>query len=236
MIDIDFKEIIKFQKRYDASLNMPLCDIEKICLEISEDAQNYCDNNINHYQVLEDVLEFYKNYNFDWYQIIISELEKENIRINKLFFENSGWFHLDKYRIEIVKKNKLADILVYAHEFAHAIDYILNDKNINEYEREILPLKMEEEITKYYEQKYLALRDIFNLRINEINSIYVDNVLCEIDLYKKFDSGHLLINKIDQFNYENIKILNELELMIVYTKYIYASYKLQVAKPKTKKK
>lgn len=122
------------------------------------------------------------------------------------------------------------------HEFAHVVEYILNMKTTNIYDSEIFPLKMEEEITKYYEQKYPVLRDIFNLRINEIKSIYVDNVLCEIDLYKKFDSGHLSANQIDEIDYENIKILNGLEFLNVYIKYIYVVYKLEVDKSKTTKK
>lgn len=236
MTSIDFEEIIKFEKRYDRAVSIPLLDLEEICLNLKVSNISSRSINIGHSQVLEDVLQFYEEYNPYWYKIIVREIDNRNIVINELFLENSGWFCDIGYRVEIAKRDELSDILVYAHEFAHALEYILNMKFISKYDNEIFPLKMEEEITKYYKQKYPKLRDIFNLRINEIKSIYVDNVLCEIDLYKKFDSGYLSVNQIDQIDYENIKILNGLELLEVYIKYIYAVYKLEVDKVKIKKK
>ena len=202
-----FIEIIKKEATYSKGVkNYILVQIIDM-FDIKCEKQSY-PKSINN--PLEVALNFYKNFNNNYYKLIIEGLKNKKIIINSEIEKS----YVDTYNnIAYIKfENNDGDLITIVHELAHFIDRKLNLIS-NEYNIlcEVFSFYMERQLEKYLiDEKY---KNIFLIREN--NRLYFESKLIKkIKLQLYYEKLYLRKSQLteEDINVEDIKkILNGYE-------------------------
>lgn len=166
--------------------------------DISIDKLNYPDNNL---ASLELSLNFYKNFNLNYYNIIIDGINNKEVIVSDEF---NSHVNTKNSRAYIKLMGNDGDVITIVHELAHYIDRKLNivpDKYW--FLGETFAFYIERELEKFLDQKYEYL---FDIRKN--NRLYMEkNMLQLIKLALHYENEYLKNGKLEltQQDSKNIK-------------------------------
>lgn len=151
---------------------------------------NYPNNNLDNLSIS---LNFYKNFNLEYYNIINQGLNSQDIIISDEFnsFVNTN---NDKAYIKLTGNDE--DVIILVHEFAHYIDRVLNPHIVPDkywFLGETFAFYIERELEKKLGQKYEYL---FEIRKN--NRLYTEkNLLQIIKLALYYENEYLKTGKLE---------------------------------------
>lgn len=187
-------------------ININICLKKNFVLELIDEFDvpikklNYPDNNLDNLSIS---LNFYKNFNLDYYNIINQGIKSGDIIISNEF--NS---HVDtknsKAYIKLMGND--GDVITIVHELAHYVDRTLNPHIVPDkywFLGETFAFYIERKLEKFLGQKYEYL---FDIRKN--NRLYMEkNMLQIIKLALYYENEYLKTGKLrlTEKDSENIK-------------------------------
>ncbi len=163
---------------------------------------NYPNNNLNNLSIS---LNFYKNFNLDYYNIINQGINNKNIIISDEF---NSHVNTESGQAYIKLMGNDGDVITIVHELAHYIDRMLNPHIVPDkywFLGETFAFYIERELEKFLGKKYEYL---FDIRKN--NRLYMEkNMLQIIKLTFHYENEYLKNGKLElkEKDYKNIKRL-----------------------------
>lgn len=177
-------------------INTNICLEKNFVLELIDEFDipikklNYPNNNLDNLSIS---LNFYKNFNLDYYNIIIQGINNKDIIISDEFNSHVNTKNGKAY---IKLNDNDGDIIMITHELAHYIDRRLNPHIVPDkycFLGETFALYIERELEKKLAQKYAYL---FDIRKN--NRLYMEkNCLQTIKITLQYENEYLKNGKLN---------------------------------------
>lgn len=196
----------KFTTFISKLINIHMCLNKEFILELINGFDvpvkklNYPDNHLDNLSI---VLNFYKEFNLDYYNIIKQGINNKDIMISDEFPSHVNTKNCKTY-IKLMGND--GDIIMIVHELAHYIDRKLNPHIVPDkywFLGETFAFYIERELEKNLDQKYEYL---FDIRKN--NRLYMEkNMLQIIKLALHYENEYLKNGKLEltEKDFKNIK-------------------------------
>lgn len=204
-------------------INIKICLKKDFVIELIDrfdipiEKLNYPDNKLDKLLIS---LNFYKQFNIDYYNIIIEGINKKDLIIADDF---NSHFNTENHKTYIKIMGNDGDIIMIVHELAHYIDHTLNPHIVPDnywFLRETFAFYIERELEKFLGQKYKYL---FDIRRN--NRLYMEKKMLEIiKLVMHYETeyskkGKLELTEKDSKNIKKIMSAGEDNLINFYLSY-----------------
>lgn len=177
-------------------ININICLQRDFVLELIDEFDvpvkklNYPNNNFDNLSIC---LRFYKNFNLDYYKIIIQGINSKDVIISD---EITSHVNTKNSKTYIKLNGNDGDIIMITHELAHYIDRMLNPRIVPDnywFLGETFAFYIERELEKKLGQRYA---NIFDIRKN--NRLYMEkNLLQIIKIALHYENEYLKKGKLE---------------------------------------
>lgn len=168
----------------------------------------YKNNIFNQYYNIKDILDivlnFLKQYDYNMYNSLLNMIDNKKIKFlsKEIYREEENSFNNNSKEITIVLNNTLKDAYSIIHEFTHQY-YLSSNKIVNEELLEIIPICMESKLNDYLKNINIINDDNYDYIYNRIINTGIDCLYLEYIYLIKNNPRVMLLRNINKKLYLN---------------------------------